>query len=64
MIMADTRPDEEAEYIEFETQPVAPPAAAAAVQNPPPTTPGRHIALDENAPEADPPESFQVCVLC
>ena len=25
LIMADTRPDEEAEYIEFETQPVAPP---------------------------------------
>ena len=64
LIMADTRPDEEGEYIEFETQPVAQPAPGGAVpQNPPPTTPGRHIALDENAPEADPPESFEVCNL-
>ncbi|KAH9846819.1 26S proteasome regulatory complex non-ATPase subcomplex Rpn2/Psmd1 subunit [Lenzites betulinus] len=60
LIMADTRPGEEVEYIEFETQ--APPAAAGvapAAQGPPPSAPGRHIALDESAPEADPPESFE-----
>ncbi|KAI0639693.1 26S proteasome regulatory complex non-ATPase subcomplex Rpn2/Psmd1 subunit [Trametes polyzona] len=58
LIMADTRPGEEVEYIEFETQavPAAAPAAPAA-QNQPQV--GRHIALDENAPEADPPESFE-----
>ena len=62
LIMADTRPSEEGEYIEFETQPVAQPApGGTAPQNPPPPTPGRHIALDENAPEADPPEAFEVC---
>ncbi|KAI0721359.1 26S proteasome regulatory complex non-ATPase subcomplex Rpn2/Psmd1 subunit [Cerioporus squamosus] len=59
LIMADTRPDEEPDYIEFETQAVVPPAAPGAAQNPPASTPGRHIALDESAPEADPPESFE-----
>ncbi|KAL1951548.1 hypothetical protein VTO73DRAFT_697 [Trametes versicolor] len=60
LIMADTRPGEDAEYIEFETQAVAPAAAAVpAAQSPPPTAAGRHIALDESAPEADPPESFE-----
>lgn len=60
LIMADTRPDEETDYVEFETQAVVLPAGAPAVQTPPLTTPGRHIALDESAPEADPPESFEV----
>ena len=61
LIMSDTRADEECEYIEFETQPVAQPAPGVVPQgNPPAPTPGRHIALDENAPEADPPESFEV----
>lgn len=65
LIMADTRPGEDAEYIEFETQAVAPAAAAVpAAQNPPPTAAGRHIALDESAPEADPPESFEVSPVC
>ncbi|KAI0361309.1 26S proteasome regulatory complex non-ATPase subcomplex Rpn2/Psmd1 subunit [Trametes cingulata] len=60
LIMADTRPGEKTEYIEFETQPAAPAAGAPpAAQNPPATAAGRHIALDENAPEADPPESFE-----
>ena len=60
LIMADTRPEEEAEYIEFETQPVAQPApGGGAPQNPPPTTPGRHIALDESAAEADPGRTMQ-----
>ncbi len=65
LILADTRPDEEPDYVEFETAPVAPAAAApAAAQNSAPTTAGRHIALDESAPEADPPESFEVCSRC
>ncbi len=69
LIMSDTRPEQETEYIEFETQPVAPPAAAPAAQTPPAATSGRHIALDENTPEADPPESFEVsylpsCTIC
>ncbi|KAI0673424.1 26S proteasome regulatory complex non-ATPase subcomplex Rpn2/Psmd1 subunit [Trametes maxima] len=60
LILTDTRPGEEAEYIEFETQAVPPATGAApAAQNPPASAPGRHIALDENAPEADPPESFE-----
>ena len=59
LIMADTRPDEEAEYVEFETQAAPLPAAAAPALNLPAMTPGRHIALDEGA-EADPPESFEV----
>ena len=63
LILADTRPDEEPNYVEFETAPIAA-AAPAAAQNPAPTTAGRHIALDESAPEADPPESFEVCSLC
>ncbi|KAI8980724.1 26S proteasome regulatory complex non-ATPase subcomplex Rpn2/Psmd1 subunit [Trametes punicea] len=60
LIMADTRPDEPAEYIEFETQAAAPAAAVApAAQNLAAAASGRHIALDENAPEAEPPESFE-----
>jgi len=65
LILTDLRPSEDAEFIEVETAPApAPPApvdpiggnqAAAA----PPT--GRHIALDESAPEAEPPEAFEVC---
>ena len=61
LILADTRVDDEHDYVEFETSPVAPPAAPAAAQNPAPTA-GRHIALDESAPEADPPEAFEVCL--
>ena len=61
LILADSRPDEEADYVEFETAPAAPAAAAAPAQSAGSTTAGRHIALDESAPEADPPESFEVC---
>ncbi|KAI0689525.1 armadillo-type protein, partial [Cerioporus squamosus] len=59
LIMADTCPDEEPDYIESETQAIVPPVAPGAAQNPPASTPGRHIALDESASEADPPESFE-----
>ncbi|CAA7258713.1 unnamed protein product [Cyclocybe aegerita] len=63
LILTDLRPNEEAEYIELETAPSVPPPA------PPVDVPGnghavgaptgRHIALDESAPEAEPPEAFE-----
>ncbi|KAG6853583.1 hypothetical protein C0991_003107 [Blastosporella zonata] len=63
LLLADLRPEEDSEFIEFE------PPIEAAIQQPavpapggqpaaPPT--GLHIALDESAPEADPPASFEV----
>ena len=68
LILADLRPEEETELIEFE-----PPAPAQAIVHPSgpaapianghairPQPSGPHIALDENAPEADPPGSFEV----
>jgi 26S proteasome regulatory subunit N2 len=67
LILIDSRPDEPAEFIETEPAPVL--AAAVPVTDQgsgdihvhtEPT--GRHIALDESAPEADPPEAFEVCV--
>ena len=68
LILADLRPDEDAEFIELE-----PPAPIQAITQSPPALganghairaepAGPHIALDENAPEADPPESFEVRV--
>lgn len=63
LILADHRPDEEPDYIEFETQTIvaanqAVPATGAHATHVPE---GRHIALDENAPEVtSPPESFEV----
>ncbi|KAF4623012.1 hypothetical protein D9613_001708 [Agrocybe pediades] len=66
LILTDLRPNEEAEFIEFETAaPPAPPAAAAAApaapsQQAPAAAPtGLHIALDESSPDADPPEAFE-----
>ncbi|PFH50780.1 hypothetical protein AMATHDRAFT_60431 [Amanita thiersii Skay4041] len=68
LILADSRPDDEAEYIELEPPVPVPavvqsPAAPAvsignghAIRAPPS---GPHIALNEHAPEADPPESFE-----
>ncbi|KAG5636896.1 hypothetical protein H0H81_006482 [Sphagnurus paluster] len=62
IILADLRPDEEAEFIEFE------PPAVATVSEPVPiasgptvaaTLSGPHIALDESAPEADLPAAFE-----
>ncbi|KAI0778468.1 26S proteasome regulatory complex non-ATPase subcomplex Rpn2/Psmd1 subunit [Trametes elegans] len=59
LIMSDTHPGEETEYIEFETQAVPPAAGAPPAAQNPLSTAGRHIALDENAPEVDPPASFE-----
>ena len=65
LILTDLRPSEEAEYIEIETAiPMAPPPAAQAAPaaSAPASVPpsGRHIALDEDAPESEPPEAFEV----
>ncbi|PPQ73541.1 hypothetical protein CVT26_010352 [Gymnopilus dilepis] len=63
LILTDLRPNEEAEFIELQTVPAAPaPEAAPAGPTPvgsQPAPTGRHIALDENAPEAEPPEAFE-----
>ena len=55
LILTDLHPEQEPEYIEFTTVHVAPQAEASED-----TDRWRHIALDENAPEADPPEPFEV----
>ncbi|KAF9535345.1 armadillo-type protein [Crepidotus variabilis] len=63
LILIDSQSTEEAEYIEIETAlPPAPAAPQQQLQTPTnvPVHPiGRHIALDESAPEAEPPESFE-----
>jgi hypothetical protein len=66
LILADLRPDEEAEFIEFEPaiepQPAEPATVPMGNGHAIGSLPvGPHIALDESAPEADPPESFEVC---
>lgn len=66
LILADLRPDQDAQFIELEppapaqaiTQSLAAPSANGHAIHAVPT--GPHIALDENAPEADPPEPFEV----
>jgi 26S proteasome regulatory subunit N2 len=70
LLLTDLRPNEEAEFIEIVTAPPAAPAVAevvvptgngTAVGAPPPT--GRHIALDENGAESEPPEAFEACLV-
>jgi 26S proteasome regulatory subunit N2 len=65
LILVDESPDQEAEFIEFEAPAVPVPAEIVtngqnghAIAGP--AASGPHIALDENAPDADPPESFEV----
>lgn len=66
LILMDSRPNEPAEFIETEPAPVlavvsVPDQGSGDIHvHTEPT--GRHIDLDESAPEADPPEPFQVCV--
>jgi 26S proteasome regulatory subunit N2 len=65
LILADQRPDEEAEFIEFEPPALVTPAQTEGITPNGDAISGRptlHIALDEDAPEADPPESFEVCL--
>ncbi|KZT05866.1 26S proteasome regulatory complex non-ATPase subcomplex Rpn2/Psmd1 subunit [Laetiporus sulphureus 93-53] len=61
LILIDQRPDEEPDYIEFETQTIIAANQAVAVPDDRPAhvSEGRHISLDETAPEAEPPESFE-----
>lgn len=53
LILLDQRPEEEPEYIEFTTVNAAPQPEVTQDRQ-------RHISLDENAPEAAPPEPFEV----
>lgn len=59
LILVDQNPKQPPEYIEFTTQATAASQAEASLVNT-----HRHIALDENAPEADPPEPFEVRLYC
>lgn len=67
LILVDEFPDQEAEFIEFEAPTAAPVSAEVPADGQNghaiagPAASGPHVALDENAPEADPPESFEVC---
>lgn len=63
LIMIDHRPHEEADYLEFETHTIDATAVAVPAPSDSESSRGlmnRHISLDEDAPEADPPESFEV----
>jgi 26S proteasome regulatory subunit N2 len=62
LILADLRPEEEGDFIEFEPPVVSAPASADVPNGHPAPAPpaGPHIALDESLPEADPPGSFEV----
>ncbi|TFK57040.1 26S proteasome regulatory complex non-ATPase subcomplex Rpn2/Psmd1 subunit [Heliocybe sulcata] len=64
LILLDRQPDQSEEFIELETQ--LPPQQPAPVEpvpngnaNAAPEPSGPHIAHDESAPEAEPPESFE-----
>ncbi|KAG7450628.1 uncharacterized protein BT62DRAFT_991500 [Guyanagaster necrorhizus] len=63
LLLADLRPDEEGEFIDLEPRVETAPADAEPVVgngNAVGAVPtGRHVALDESTPEADPPESFE-----
>jgi 26S proteasome regulatory subunit N2 len=63
LILADMRPEEEAEFIELTAHAPIQPAQTPllnghAVAGPPDS--GPHIALDESTPEAGPPDPFEV----
>jgi 26S proteasome regulatory subunit N2 len=69
ILLTDLTPDEEAEFIDLEPPPVPEPAAPAGVGATAPNgdavgartgDEGPHIALDENALEAEPPAPFEV----
>jgi 26S proteasome regulatory subunit N2 len=71
LILIDQTPSEPAEFIETELpRPAAPTVPTAAEPSTTAITPAPnaavHIALDENEPEAQPPESFEVssCLDC
>ncbi|KAG7099168.1 hypothetical protein E1B28_001039 [Marasmius oreades] len=60
VMLIDTKPQEEAELLEFEQVQLSAPTPAVANGDAVRAVPtGPHIALDESAPEASPPEPFQ-----
>jgi 26S proteasome regulatory subunit N2 len=67
LILVDRQPDQEADIIDLTPPPPPAPAASEPVAQGPIRAAsdeftGRHMALDENAPEAPPPASFEVCL--
>jgi 26S proteasome regulatory subunit N2 len=63
ILLVDRTPNEEAEFIEFETPAPPPPVVEAPAPTAGSLPTGPHIALDENAPEAGPPASFEVLII-
>jgi len=63
LILVDSRPDDEAEYLEFETPTYLTTQEAPSQALVAPSL-GPHISLDEDAPEAGPPEPFEVGPAC
>lgn len=68
ILLIDLAPDTPAEFIETElprpaqaSEPAIPASIGATVASAPVSVSARHIALDENEPEAELPESFEVC---
>jgi 26S proteasome regulatory subunit N2 len=58
LILSDSRPGENAEFIELAPEPQTAPAQAEFIATP--RLSGLHIALDENASEAEAPPPFEV----
>lgn len=61
LILVDQRPEDDAEYIEFTTN--IPPFVYEGPTGISESERRLHIALDENAPEATPPEPFEVSLI-
>ena len=68
LILTDSRPEEEAEFIELETPEIAPPPPEVTPAGAAGSATGPNIALDESTPDAAPPEPFEVswvfCIFC
>lgn len=62
IMLRDSQPGAEAEYIELFVPPPAPEPAAAAPASGEAPPALLHIALDESSPDAEPPQSFEVCL--
>ena len=66
LLLNDTRPEEKAEYIELSTTRVYTSNGVTVTETrsgPRYQQRDLHISLDENAPEADPPQPFEVCCI-
>lgn len=63
LILEDQRPQEPADYLVFETQTQQRegPELVASTDSEETTWHNNHLDLDPNAPEADPPQAFEVC---